>query len=172
MVADPTGVVLPLPELRAETKVPETASERYETNCPYQQESTGPRSNLRLGASPSSFSMNEHASRPRAPSLSSSASPPCHSSLAISTSGGGFRNKDERELTKTSGNCRTDVMTEPTLMGRWMARHEIAGNSGSQQSSDWVHDRYDEDRSGRRGGGREDDYAFDRRAYGRRAPDE
>lgn len=37
---------------------------------------------------------------------------------------------------------------------------------------DWVHDRYDEDRSGQRRGGYEDDYEYDRRAPARRAPDD
>jgi hypothetical protein len=35
-----------------------------------------------------------------------------------------------------------------------------------------VHDRYEEDRAGRRRGGYEDDEAYDRRAPARRAPDE
>ena len=40
------------------------------------------------------------------------------------------------------------------------------------ETSDWVHDRYEEDRGGRRRGGYDDDEVYDRRAPARRAPDE
>lgn len=42
----------------------------------------------------------------------------------------------------------------------------------SDIDGDWVHDRYEEDRGGRRRGGYEDDEAHDRRAPARRAPDD
>ena len=37
--------------------------------------------------------------------------------------------------------------------------------------SDWVHDRYDDNDRRRLGGGRNDDYSYDRRAPAGRAPD-